>query len=229
MPKKRKQVHISHAIFALSMQIILGICAVIASLFVFLKLAYKIIDNETVFFDSSIINFMYSLRSPEMTALMKGITFLGGEIFLGTATAITILILFKKHKNDALNFIFILLFGIGLNLFLKDLFQRPRPDFMPLIHEATYSFPSGHAMNSFVFYMTLSYFIFHETRRKMLSILFASVSAIIVLLIGISRIYLGVHYPSDVIAGYAAGILWFCLVILFEKTVILLRSAGIKN
>ncbi len=213
----------SRAAITLTTEIILGIYAVIGSLFLFLKLADKIIDKEVISFDWAIMHFMYSFRSDALTSFMKTVTFFGGEIFLGGTIIVTILLLLRKHKKDALIFAFILFFGIVLNLLLKDMFQRPRPDIMPLIHESSYSFPSGHAMNSFIFYISLCYFIFRDTRKKKLSIILTLLSVILILAIGISRIYLGVHYPSDVIAGFAAGLLWFALVLLFEKTIIFLQ------
>lgn len=198
--------------------------AVIGGLYIFLKLSHKIIENEIIFFDSIIMNYLYSLHSPFLTSIMKFITFFGGEIFIGSAIIITILFLYiKRHKKDALIFGFILLFGIILNLFLKGIFERARPDLFTMIIEKTYSFPSGHSMNSFVFFISISYFVFHNSHNKKLGLILSLASAILVFLIGISRVYLGVHYPSDVLGGYAAGLLWFTAVLLFEKILIFLR------
>lgn len=207
----------------LVIEIIIGISAVIGSLYIFLKLSHKIISQEIMSFDTTIIYFVYTFRSPFFTEIMKTITFFGGEFFLGATIIVTILLLFRRHKKDAFVFGFILLFGISLNLLLKDLFQRPRPTLEPLIHEITYSFPSGHAMNSFVFYMALSYFVFRNTRNRKLGIWLTAISWMLVFFIGLSRIYLGAHYPSDVLAGFVAGLLWFVTVLLFEKTLIFLR------
>jgi len=213
----------SKAAFTLFVEIIVGIFAIIGSLFIFTKLADSVIDKDIISFDSAIIKFVYSFRSAPLTEIMKAITFFGGEIFLGTTIILTILLLLRRHKKDALVFGFILFFGLGLNLLLKDLFQRARPTLLPLIHETSYSFPSGHSMNSMVFYLSLTFFIFRNTRKKKLGILLSALSGLLIFLIGLSRIYLGVHYPSDVIAGFAAGLLWFVLVLLFEKTLIFFR------
>lgn len=208
----------------LFLEIFIGILAIIGSLFIFLKLSNKIIGNEIVFFDSIIMNSLYGLHSPLLTSVMKTITFVGGEVFLGSAILITIFILIiKNYKKDAVIFGFILFFGIVLNLWLKGFFERPRPDILAIIIEKTYSFPSGHSMNSFVFFMSLSYFIFHNTRNKKLGLWLSLISAVIVFLIGLSRIYMGVHYPSDVLGGYAAGLVWFAAVLLFEKILIFFR------
>jgi len=213
----------SQITLVLFIEIVLGVLFTLAMLAVFFKLGEDVIDKEVIFFDEAIMHFIYSFHSPFLTSIMEKVTFLGGEIFLGGATLITILLLFRKHKKDAVIFAFILVFGVGLNLLLKHMFQRPRPDLMPLIHEITYSFPSGHAMNSFVFYISLSYFIFRNTANKKLGLMLSGLSAIIIFLIGLSRIYLGVHYPSDVLAGYVAGFGWFVIALVFEKTLIFLR------
>lgn len=213
----------SRAVFALFIEILIGISILLLSLFVFFKLAEDIVEKEVIFFDDTIIHFVYSFRSPQMTEFMKGITFFGGEIFLGIAVIITILILLREHKKDALVFSFIFFLAIMLNTLLKSLFQRPRPNFHPLIHESYYSFPSGHAMNSFVFYTCLSFFIFRLLRNKPLGIALTMAAGLLIGLIGLSRIYLGVHYPSDIIAGYAAGLIWFVIVLCFEKTILFLR------
>ncbi len=198
--------------------------AIIGSLYIFLKLSHKVIENEIISFDSTIMNFLHGLHSPLMTTIMKFFTFFGGEIFIGCAILITILFLYyKRHRKDALIFGFVLFFGIVLNLWLKGFFERARPDLFAVVIEKTYSFPSGHSMNSFVFFISLSYFVFHNTRNKKLGITLSLLSTVLVLLVGISRIYLGVHYPSDVLGGYAAGIVWFVAVLLFEKVVIFLR------
>ncbi len=205
-------------------EIFAGVMAILGSLYIFLKLSHKIIENEIIFFDSTIMNYLHGLHSPELTSIMKFITFFGDEIFIGSAILITIFLLFiKAHKKDAAIFAFILLFGIILNLWLKGFFARIRPDLFTMVIEKTYSFPSGHSMNSFIFFMSISYFIFHNSRNKKLGIVLSLMSGTIVFLIGISRIYLGVHYPSDVLGGFAAGLLWFVAVLLFEKVIIFLR------
>lgn len=226
---KRKVINIilfsksSKATLALGIEILLGIATIIVSLSILFRLAHNVLNKEVISFDTSVTDFVYSFRSPFMTDIMSTITFLGGDIFLAIAIIITILLLLRKHKKDALIFSFILFFGTALNLLLKSLFARPRPELMPLVRETSYSFPSGHAMNSFVFYMALSYFIFRNTGNRKLGVLLTVLSCLLVFLIGISRIYLGVHYPSDVVAGYFAGLFWFAIVLLFEKTLIFLR------
>ena len=115
---------------------------------------------------------------------------------------------------------FALIVGMApvITAILKHLNQRPRPFDNPLISLFDYSFPSGHAMTSFVFYFTISYFVYHFTKNKLITFITFVASVILISLIGISRIYLGVHYPSDVIAGYLGGLCWFSSIMLVDKT-----------
>ena len=211
----------------LLMQLGVGIGLIAGSLYTFLVLAEEVIKNEIISFDTTITHAIYAWRSPALTGFMNGITVLGSHVFLAAAMIAVILFLIKTQKKNAFLFSFILTFGVALNFLLKNLLHRPRPDFMPLIHEPSYSFPSAHAMNSFIFYACLSYFIFRKLLSKTLAWMHIIGAGIVVLLIGISRIYLGAHYPSDVVAGYAAGLLWFLMVLLLNKTLFLLKS--IKN
>lgn len=96
--------------------------------------------------------------------------------------------------------------------------QRLRPYIDPLVIEHDYSFPSGHAMTAFVFYMTLVYFVYQMTRKKLQSVLLTSAALGVIFLVDVSRVYLGVHYVSDVIGGYIAGFWWVMTVISIEKS-----------
>ncbi|MGF6950693.1 membrane-associated phospholipid phosphatase [Neobacillus sp. B4I6] len=102
-----------------------------------------------------------------------------------------------------------------LNGILKQFFQRVRPDFHRLIDIEGYSFPSGHAMNAFTVYGILSFLLWRHIPSRFGRGVLISVSIIMILAIGISRIYLGVHYPSDIIGGYFASGFWITTAILF--------------
>lgn len=207
----------------LFVEILFGSVIVLSALGIFFRLAREVAEKEVISFDSWVTQLIYLTRTPPITSFMNFITFLGGEYFLDTAIVLSILFLLRKHKLDSIIFAFMLFLSVSLNFYLKEFFHRARPDFLPLAIEKTYSFPSGHAMNSFVFYTCVSYFIFRNMKNRKLGVIFTVLSGVLILLIGISRIYLGVHYPSDVLAGYAAGLLCFVAVLLFEKTILLLR------
>lgn len=201
-------------------EIIIGILVIVLTLAAFLRLSQVIGYTSLTSFDQGVTHIFYNIRTQELTVIMRIFTFLGGQIFLEVTIIATILfLLISKHIKDGLVFAFILLSGVFLNLYLKNFFQRERPDLSPLVLENSYSFPSGHAMNSFIFYTCLSYFIFRKLQNTKLRIVLIMLSSILIFLIGVSRIYLGVHYPSDVIAGYFAGLCWFVLIIIFDKSV----------
>ena len=98
-----------------------------------------------------------------------------------------------------------------INKILKAIFVRPRPNVLRLIKQGGYSFPSGHAMASMTFYGFLIYLIIKSNINKNIKILLTSLLTILILLIGISRIYLGVHYASDILAGYLVSIIYLIL------------------
>lgn len=198
-------------------EIFIGTILTSILLTIFFYLATLVQRNEFNFFDERIITILYSLRSPFLTHIMSLFTFFGGKIFIGSTIVAIIFYLMKRHTIYAYLFAFVLFTGIGVNLFLKNLYERPRPFLDPLVFEATYSFPSGHSMNSFIFYATIAFFIYRKSKNKNIGFVLVFLFSLIVVTIGVSRIYLGAHYPSDVIAGWVAGCCWFVLMVLFEK------------
>jgi undecaprenyl-diphosphatase len=170
--------------------------------------------------DVSISHTITALRSPALTKEMLFFTMLGSPMSLTVLMLVTILVLMKKHRKEAFIFCITLLMGSVLSIILKQTIQRPRPQLSPLITEHMYSFPSAHAMNSFIFLALISYFSFHFFRNKTVTFLIVILSTLLVLLIGLSRIYLGVHYFTDVVAGYIAGFWWFVTVLLIDRTFI---------
>lgn len=173
--------------------------------------------------DIAISHLIYQLRSPFLTAIMEIVTALGDSFILITGILITLYLAWKKKKREALIFVSVLLIGLGCNLLLKELIERPRPDMNPLILLQSYSFPSGHAMNSFIFYTYLAYFIYHFTRKKTPTVVATLMAGAVILLIGFSRVYLGVHYPSDILAGYFAGAIVFFSIFMLTKIILLIQ------
>lgn len=164
--------------------------------------------------DESIFNhFSFRVTVPRTNA-MKIITFLGNHTFLIPANLLTMaFLLFKKNKEDAMRFLVVAFTSVGLMSLLKILFHRHRP-INPLIQGITnFSFPSGHAFMSVVFFGLLIYFIATEWKKNWLSLVLIFILVLIIFLIGLSRVYLRVHYTSDVIAGWIFGSfwLWLCL------------------
>lgn len=210
----------SHIAFVIFLEIIIGAIISLTSFLLFIKIAKNVLENEFYQFDSMIFSFIYSLRTPILTDLMLLISFLGRDIVIFATVAITVFLFFTNHKKEAFLFGFILAMEPVLNNSIKLLTQRPRPVIDPIIIEQTYSFPSEHTMVAFVFWASVSYLIFHFTKNKRLAILVSIFSIIMIILTAISRVYLGVHFPSDVLAGFLGGMAWFVTVLLVRQTLI---------
>lgn len=196
----------------------MGILLSTASLLFFIDIAESILNKEGLFLDTAIPQIIYSLRNPFLTIVMQVITFLGSDILLLFSSLISIFLVLRKHKREGLLFIFVLGMTALVNIFLKSVIQRPRPTTDPLIITSSYSFPSGHAMNSFVFYTLVAYFVYHFTKKKRLSAIISTFSLLLIALIGLSRVYLGVHYPTDVLGGYTAGFFIFITMLAMKRT-----------
>lgn len=218
-----KLIRNSRAAFFVFLEAVAGTILSLSSLLIFIKLKNEVFEKELAFFDTGIIDFFYSLRTPLLNKTMLIISFVGGDFIIIFAILLIVLFAMKKHLREAILFGFILSMTVVINDVLKKIIQRPRPDTDPLISLQDYSFPSGHAMDSFVFYATLSFLVFHFTRSKKLALISTILSVILIFLIGISRIYLGVHYPTDVVAGYLGGLFWFSSVMIINRTLIFFR------
>lgn len=181
-----------------------------AFLYIFAKLAEDLLENELTRFDQIVINLLASLQGPQMTAFMKGVTQLGSSYVLIFVALIAMYFLLRRRRQyvEGLFILVALVGGWGLDVLLKGLFQRVRPDINRLVEVSGYSFPSGHAMVSIAFYGMLAYMFFLNSKTIFYKIVIPIILIFLILLIGVSRIYLGVHYPSDVIAGFAGGGLW---------------------
>ena len=176
----------------------------------FLKLAGEVVEKEPIAFDTTIINWLHSHASPFLDSFFLVFTNIGGVVGIVTITILlSALLVYKKQRRNSL----LLLIGVGgaavANLILKGLFQRDRPSlFDPSVVETGFSFPSGHAMASSALILCVI-IIFWNTRWRWLAI---SLGVFVVFAIGVSRLYLGVHYPSDVIAGWCVSTAWVTLV-----------------
>lgn len=167
-------------------------------------------------FDDAVYGFFSGFISDSMTGFMKLNTFIGsGWSITVLAAAIPFFVFIlkkKKYYTAALLVPLNIAVGSLLNEILKRVFLRPRPDIHRLITETGYSFPSGHSMNSMIFYGFLIYLIMRYVRPRFRNPAIVILS-LIILLIGISRVYLGVHYASDVVAGFVMGLAWLAFFI----------------
>jgi len=199
-------------------EIFVGFSLAIISILIFAEIAENVFGHETQALDVTISRSFYALRTPWLTNLMLFFSFLGAEFTLLLASLGAIFLALKKRKRESILFSCIFIMGVVINFLLKMMYQRPRPELSPLVHMSSFSFPSGHAMNAFIFYSILSFFVWHLTHKKRLTILVSCISACLIILIGLSRVYLGVHYPSDVLAGYVTGAFVFTTAIVVQRT-----------
>jgi len=174
---------------------------VICCLILFSIILISVLNGTIQVFDSNIYNMINSLKSNCMDMFFKTITRFGDEEVL-IFIAIVCLIFIKNRKigtSIAIN-----LASTGLmNHILKEIVQRPRPPIeFRMVQESSFSFPSGHAMASLAFYGLIIYYIYNYVKNKKVKNIACIALSILIFLIGISRIYLGVHYASDVLAGF---------------------------
>lgn len=193
----------------------------------FFDLAEDMMNRELVRFDQTIALPITSLRNPLLTRAAELITDMGSAPVLISLALIMMWFLWKVKKEswDAALLAVALTGAWFMNYMLKLAFHRSRPTPPGLVQASGYSFPSGHAMISFAFYGMLIYLLWINHKPGRNTYLAAAFLTLLIVFIGISRIYLGVHYPSDVIAGYAAGGIWLTGCILALNTVRRSRSA----
>ena len=199
-------------------EVLLGILFSFWSVLVFIYLTKIVTLGKTSVWDDYILQTIISYRTDFLTPVMKIFSFLGSETIIFGSILVLIFLTLRKHRKEAFIFSVILLMGLLATVYLKLSYAIPRPTVDALRVENSFSYPSGHAINSLLFYSTLSYFVFHFTKSLTKTLLSFSVTGILIALIGFSRIYLGAHYPSDVLAGYIAGFWLFVTVILIDKT-----------
>lgn len=180
------------------------------TLIVFSELAWKTIFRHTMgAFDNAFIWLVRYLATERLDQTMIVITNFGYGYTYGFIVLATFFILMKQKRwLEVKGVLLCLLGGVVLNELLKRLFERARPDAFQVVEAAGYSFPSGHAMVSLCFYGMIAFLIARNIPLWYWRLVVIVSAALFILLIGISRIYLGVHYPSDVLAGYTAGTMW---------------------
>jgi membrane-associated phospholipid phosphatase len=195
----------------LGLHLTLGLLAAAGCLWIFGGLAIDVVSNDPqVSVDQTVANAIHGLMNPALTTFFLVVTALGSMEAIALVS-LGVAVVFGLQRRWLLFGTWVIAAGgsVMLILLLKALFARPRPYFeQPLLLETYYSFPSGHAMEAVVLYGMLAYFavLALETWSARAAVVFGT--SLLVLLIGFSRMYLDVHYFSDVVAGFAAGGVW---------------------
>ena len=202
--------------------IILFIC-----LLMFIAILEDVFEKEIMKLDILGYGLISTIISENITPIAILITNFGGAITLIGLTIIFLLIM--KNKKMSFSILLNLVIVTFLNIFLKNIIQRPRPDDFRLINETGYSFPSGHSMISMAYYGYLIYLIFKFVKNKKLKTFLITFLCILILTIGLSRIYLGVHYTSDVIAGFVLSVSYLIIYTSIIKKYIIEREEKNDN
>lgn len=195
------------------------------AILLFLFILRDVFVYEVTFYDKWIYStFVESSRSNEMTLIMQIITSLGSGVVL--VSFVILMYILMKNKNNS----YLALINLGMisliNNIIKIIVKRPRPEY-GIITETNYSFPSGHATAATAFYGFLIYLIYINVKNKKLKYFLIALMFIIIVSICVSRIYLGVHYFSDTLAGFAFSIAYLMLFITITSGV--LKKLGDNN
>jgi undecaprenyl-diphosphatase len=193
------------------------ILTIAALLFAFGLIAQEVVEGEPLAFDRALLLAFRDSTNPSvpigpswLLETARDVTSLGSTIVLGLILfAVVGYLLLDRKRAAAWLMLGAVLGGVALNILLKFTFARPRPDFViPAVQVFTASFPSGHATLSAITYLTLGALLAQTNPSVRIRIYFMSLASLFTGLVGLSRVYLGVHYPTDVLAGWCIGTAW---------------------
>jgi membrane-associated phospholipid phosphatase len=196
--------------------IIVAFIVFVAGLNGFVGLTEELAEDELGGFDDAVTQWLLSFRNEELTTFLTFITHIGGK---GYVVVITLLVLYFVFIHRSWKFILqtvtVLLLATLSNIALKQVINRARPSLEHLVEVYTLSYPSGHAMSAMGFYGFLIFLVARFHVAVAWKVVLISLLVFLILAIGVSRIYLGVHYPSDVLAGFIGGLIWvtFCAIV----------------
>ncbi len=196
---------------------IVGLAACLLLLWIVAKLCREVWEREAFSFDTSFLLWLHQFSTPALDQIMLSLTQLGNPVVVLPIAAITLSVLiWKRQIPEAKMFAIACLGGAILNTGLKLVFGKPRPDLWKrLIVETSYSFPSGHALGSVVLYGAIAYLL-SQSYPQFARLIYAIATGLIVA-ICLSRLYLGVHWLTDIMAGISMGSLWLMLCITMLK------------
>lgn len=197
----------------LSLSVLLMIAIFLVCLWGLFKVADIVFEDKSMVFDQKVFDWIRPMVSSMNTKIMLVITFLGSQNFLLPANILLILyyLFIKEKRKAAFQILTISLTSVAAMFAIKFILQRERP-LTPLIAKVHgYSFPSGHTFTSVTFYGILAYIAYRNIKNKALRLITIIFLALFVVLVGFSRVYLGLHYATDVIAGLCLGMMWLLL------------------
>lgn len=182
-------------------------------------IAFLMSEQKISWFDDKVINYIQGLETPVISQIMKFFTFIGSSTVVIPLVATIALIMYKflKQRSELILLFSVTIGSALLNVALKLIFHRACPTVHRIIDASGYSFPSGHSMSAFTLYGILAFLLWRHIPTSLGRLLIILFSSLMILLIGISRIYLGVHYPSDVLGAYLISGSWISVSIWFYQ------------
>ena len=188
------------------------------ALLCFAYVAYQISAAEVLPFDTVIREWVYARRNPGLNRVLIAITYLGNWQTV-SLMGIFLLMVKSTRRSMGIPFVIISLSSTAVYKIVKGIFERPRPDLaVRLIEQGGYSFPSGHSMNGLVCFGILIYLIRRYCKNRKLANILTVLLGLLIFALGCSRVYVGVHFPTDIIGGWSLGAAYLCAaIIVFEK------------
>ncbi len=209
---------------------------VVAGIWAFAELADEVIEGSTQDIDRALVLMMRNPQDPAdpigphwVEEMGRDFTALGGVGLQMVLTAVVIgALAIARKRNAAILVLVAVLGGLAISMGLKEIFERPRPDLVPHgSYVYTSSFPSGHSMMSAVTYLTLGALLSRLVPGRGLKMYFIAVAIALTVAVGVSRVYLGVHWPTDVLAGWSGGFAW--AILCWTLTLLLQRRGAVEQ
>jgi len=197
----------------LSIELLIILILFVLATFAFAFFVNLIFIRHKQDFDFAVFGMLEPFVTDRTTRIVSVLTYMGNHQFLIPANLLLVFfyLFIKKHRWYSIKIPVVALGSLLLMLGLKQFFNRPRPD-IPVLREVSgFSFPSGHSMMSFTFYGLLIYIVWHNVANKTWKWILITLLGLIILTIGASRVYLRVHYASDVLAGFSLGLIWLVI------------------
>ncbi len=174
------------------------------------------VGNESIaHFDTAVIGFVQGLEAPWLTFIMKVFTWIGSGFVVAPIALIGFIVLYfvLRYRQQAFLLITVIAGSVLFNSILKSYFKRERPQIHRIMDANGFSFPSGHSMMAFALYAIIAYIAWRNVKTTVGRIVLFLSATFMITMIGTSRIYLGVHYPSDIVGGFVASALWVTIAI----------------
>lgn len=194
---------------SISLGVLVALFSFLGAVFIFGAIAHEVLGEKEEQFDLEVFRFLKNVTNDNLVGLAKALSFFGSQYFLIPAYVLIVIFLFiARMRSIAIDVMIIAVSSTALMFLIKNIYRRHRPG-LPLLRELnSYSFPSGHALDSFIFCSILIFLVWQTKRRALWKYILAAILLLFSLSIGASRIVLRYHYASDVIAGFALAFAW---------------------